>query len=132
MLDKSMRIVVADKNAAQRYAIEKMLNALGYFRVALASSAEEALKLTQVTTCPVSLLVIEEGLHWCSCVKNSPADQPWQPPACVVRYRSHARSVSFLSWESFFTGMPDMYLLSNVLSACSPIHRSPEPVEPEN
>lgn len=132
MFDKSMRIVVADKNAAQRYAIEKMLNVLGYFRVAVASSAEEALKLTQVTTCPVSLLVIEEGLHWCSCANSFPADQPWQPPACVLRYRSHARSVSFVAWESLFTGMPDMNLLSNALAACTPLHCPPEPVEPEH
>lgn len=131
MLDKNIRIIVADKNAVQSYAIEKMLNALGYFRIAVTSSAEETLKLIRVTTCPISLLIIEEGLHWCSCVNNLSADQPWQPPARVVRYRSHARSVSFVACEILFTGMPDMNLLSNALSA-SPLHCSPEPVDPEH
>ncbi|ROM93890.1 hypothetical protein [Pseudomonas brassicacearum] len=62
LLDKTLRIIVADKYQEHRLYIEKSLNKFGYFRIATASSYEEALKLTQVDTCLVELLIIDEHL----------------------------------------------------------------------
>ncbi|AZD55525.1 hypothetical protein C4K19_3740 [Pseudomonas chlororaphis subsp. aurantiaca] len=62
MTDKTLRILVADKQHFQRLKIEKMLNQLGYFRIAPVQSFDEIETLTRFLNKPFGLLIINSAL----------------------------------------------------------------------
>ncbi len=62
MTDKTLRILVADKQHFQRLKIEKILNQLGYFRVAPIQSFDEIKALTRFSAKPFDLLIINKAI----------------------------------------------------------------------
>lgn len=65
MTDKSLRILIAEEHPGQRLQLEKMLNRLGYYRIAPVASFEELQRLVQCALQPFNLLLgsIELGTH---------------------------------------------------------------------
>ena len=57
MPDKSMRILLADAHPMQLLQLEKMLNGLGYFRIAPVQSFEDLQHLVQNALLPFNLLI---------------------------------------------------------------------------
>ncbi|MCY1400661.1 hypothetical protein D9M71_157610 [compost metagenome] len=62
MPNKKMRILIADEHHAQVMQIEKMLNHLGYYRIAPVQSFEELLSITQSALDPFHLLIANTDL----------------------------------------------------------------------
>ena len=62
MPNKSLRILIADKQHFNRMKIERLFNQLGYFRVAPVHSLEELLNLVEYGCEPFDLLVINAGM----------------------------------------------------------------------
>ncbi|QCI13692.1 histidine kinase [Pseudomonas putida] len=65
MTNKSLRILIAEEHPGQRLQLEKMLNRLGYYRIAPVESFEELQRLVQCALQPFNLLLgsIELGTH---------------------------------------------------------------------
>lgn len=65
MPDKSMRILIADEHPAQRLQLERMLNRLGYYRIAPVEDFDALQHLVQGALQPFQLLLgnIELGRH---------------------------------------------------------------------
>ncbi|WP_141231772.1 hypothetical protein [Pseudomonas sp. Irchel s3a12] len=115
MSPKNLRIVIADTKYERRIYIEKNLNALGYFRIAEASSSLEALKLTLVPSCPVHLLIIEESLMWHDNPHRS--IQSGSTPLQILKYRALQHSDLLMLTEGILPGLPDAATLSYIISA---------------
>ncbi|WP_166366748.1 histidine kinase [Pseudomonas akapageensis] len=62
MPNKKMRILIADEHHVQLMQIEKMLNQLGYYRIAPVQTFEELLAITQSALDPFHLLVANTDL----------------------------------------------------------------------
>ncbi|NBA96236.1 histidine kinase [Pseudomonas sp. R5(2019)] len=62
MPNKSMRILIADEHLVQVMQIEKMLNQMGYYRIAPVKSFEQLLKLIQSALEPFHLLIANTDL----------------------------------------------------------------------
>ena len=62
MSNKALRLLIADADLLQRIKIEKMLNQLGYHRVAPISSFDELLGLTRSVGVAFDLLIINTAL----------------------------------------------------------------------
>lgn len=60
--NKSLRILIADKQHFNRMKIERLFNQLGYFRVAPVHSLEELLNLVEYGCEPFDLLVINASM----------------------------------------------------------------------
>ncbi|MDZ3993020.1 hypothetical protein PspTeo4_22232 [Pseudomonas sp. Teo4] len=65
MPNKTMRILIADEHPSQRLQLERLLNGLGYYRIAPVQTFEELQRLVQCALQPFNLLVgnIELGSH---------------------------------------------------------------------
>lgn len=65
MINKSLRILIADEHPYQRLQLERLLNGLGYYRIAPVESFEELQRLVQSALQPFNLLVgnIELASH---------------------------------------------------------------------
>ncbi|MEE1886350.1 histidine kinase [Pseudomonas carassii] len=65
MPNKSMRILIADEHPGQRLQLEKMLNGLGYYRIAPVESFDDLQRLVHSALEPFNLLVgnIELASH---------------------------------------------------------------------
>lgn len=65
MPNKTMRILIADEHPCQRLQLEKMLNGLGYYRIAPVDSFEDLQRLVQSALQPFNLLIgnIELASH---------------------------------------------------------------------
>lgn len=65
MPNKTMRILIADEHPAQRLQLERMLNALGYYRIAPVENFEDLQRFVQSALQPFNLLVgnIELASH---------------------------------------------------------------------
>lgn len=65
MPNKSMRILIADEHPSQLLQLEKMLNSLGYYRIAPVESFEDLQRLVQGALEPFNLLIgnIELASH---------------------------------------------------------------------
>ncbi|MDF0734259.1 histidine kinase [Pseudomonas entomophila] len=65
MPNKSLRILIADEHPQQRLQLEKMLNGLGYYRIAPVDSFDDLQRLVQCALQPFHLLLgnIELGSH---------------------------------------------------------------------
>ncbi|MBF8730908.1 MULTISPECIES: histidine kinase [Pseudomonas] len=65
MANKTMRILIADEHPCQRLQLEKMLNGLGYYRIAPVESFEDLQRLVQSALQPFNLLIgnIELASH---------------------------------------------------------------------
>ncbi|HKS13340.1 MAG TPA: histidine kinase [Pseudomonas sp.] len=57
MPNKSMRILIADEHPSQRLQLEKMLNGLGYYRIAPVECFEDLQRLVQGALQPFNLLI---------------------------------------------------------------------------
>ncbi|KIU47917.1 MULTISPECIES: response regulator [Pseudomonas] len=57
MPNKSMRILIADEHPSQLLQLEKMLNGLGYYRIAPVESFVELQRLVQAALQPFNLLI---------------------------------------------------------------------------
>lgn len=57
MPDKSLRILIADEHPMQLMQLEKMLNGMGYYRIAPVESFEDLQRLVQGALQPFNLLV---------------------------------------------------------------------------
>lgn len=113
-----MRILIADKIHMHRYSIEKMLNTLGFFRIAVAASSAETSKLACLPDYPVSLVIIEDSLVSNSCLRDLTLDLHATNPPYILRYRGNPDSSSppaWDAWEDILTGLPDIELLSSVI-----------------
>lgn len=62
MSDKMLRILVADDQHFQRIKIQRMLNQLGYFRIAPVQSFDEVEALTRFLNKPFDLLIVNSAL----------------------------------------------------------------------
>ncbi|MFW0756704.1 response regulator [Pseudomonas sp. H11T01] len=62
MLNKTLRILIADEQYFHRMKIERMLNQLGYFRIAPAQCVEELLTLVEYGSEPFDLVMISASL----------------------------------------------------------------------
>ncbi|MBA1197001.1 response regulator [Pseudomonas plecoglossicida] len=62
MSDKMLRILVADDQHFQRLKIQRMLNQLGYFRIAPVQSFDEVEALTRFLNKPFDLLIVNSAL----------------------------------------------------------------------
>ncbi|NVZ21189.1 chemotaxis protein CheY [Pseudomonas costantinii] len=62
MSNKALRLLIADADFLQRIKIEKMLNQLGYHRIAPLSSFDELLGLTRSVGVAFDLLIINTAL----------------------------------------------------------------------
>ena len=62
LLNKALRILIADKQHFQRLRIERLFNQLGYYRVAPAQNLEELLTLIEYGELPFDLVVINASL----------------------------------------------------------------------
>jgi DNA-binding NarL/FixJ family response regulator len=62
MLNKTLRILIADKQHFHRMKIERMLNQLGYFRIAPVHCVEELLTLVEYGSKPFDLVMISASL----------------------------------------------------------------------
>ncbi|MFJ4348622.1 histidine kinase [Pseudomonas sp. NPDC089401] len=65
MTNKTLRILIADEHPYQRLQLERLLNGLGYYRIAPVESFEELQRLVQSALQPFSLLLgnIELASH---------------------------------------------------------------------
>ncbi|MBF8740934.1 histidine kinase [Pseudomonas guariconensis] len=65
MPNKTLRILIADEHPCQRLQLEKMLNGLGYYRIAPVESFEDLQRLVQSALQPFHLLIgcIELASH---------------------------------------------------------------------
>ncbi|MDD1960419.1 MAG: histidine kinase [Pseudomonas capeferrum] len=65
MANKTLRILIADEHPCQRLQLEKLLNGLGYYRIAPVDSFEELQRLVQCALQPFHLLLgnIELASH---------------------------------------------------------------------
>ncbi|GLO15689.1 hypothetical protein PPUJ20028_42750 [Pseudomonas putida] len=65
MANKTLRILIADEHPCQRLQLEKLLNGLGYYRIAPVESFEELQRLVHCALQPFNLLVgnIELASH---------------------------------------------------------------------
>ena len=65
MTNKTLRILIADEHPHQRLQLEKLLNGLGYYRIAPVESFEELQRLVQCALQPFNLLLgnIELASH---------------------------------------------------------------------
>ncbi|MBF8755707.1 histidine kinase [Pseudomonas guariconensis] len=65
MANKTLRILIADEHPCQRLQLEKMLNGLGYYRIAPVESFEDLQRLVQSALQPFNLLIgnIELASH---------------------------------------------------------------------
>ena len=65
MANKTLRILIADEHPCQRLQLEKLLNGLGYYRIAPVDSFEELQRLVQCALRPFHLLLgnIELASH---------------------------------------------------------------------
>lgn len=65
MPNKSMRILIAEEHPCQRLQLEKMLNGLGYYRIAPVDSFDDLQRLVESALQPFNLLVgnIELASH---------------------------------------------------------------------
>ncbi|QHD07248.1 response regulator [Pseudomonas sp. R76] len=59
MVNRTLRILIADKQPVQRCVIEKMLNRLGYFCIAHAGSYHELVALTAPPVYRFDLLIVD-------------------------------------------------------------------------
>lgn len=57
MPNKSMRILIADEHPSQLLQLEKMLNGLGYYRIAPVENFDDLQRLVQAALQPFSLLI---------------------------------------------------------------------------
>lgn len=57
MPNKCMRILIADEHPSQRLQLEKMLNALGYYRIAPVDNFDDLQRLVQCALQPFNLLI---------------------------------------------------------------------------
>lgn len=62
MSNKALRILIADGELFQRIKIEKMLNQLGYFRIAPMSSFDEVQSIARIQGVAIDLLIINAAL----------------------------------------------------------------------
>ncbi|WP_106803273.1 chemotaxis protein CheY [Pseudomonas sp. S5D5] len=62
MSNKALRLLIADADLLQRIKIEKMLNQLGYYRIAPLSTFDELQALTRSGTVAFDLLIINTAL----------------------------------------------------------------------
>ena len=62
MLNKALRILIADEQHFHRMHIERMLNQLGYFRIAAVHCVEELLTLVEYSSEPFDLVMISMSL----------------------------------------------------------------------
>lgn len=62
MSNKALRILIADEQHFHRMKIERMLNQLGYFRIAPVHSVEELLTLVEYSSEPFDLVMISTSL----------------------------------------------------------------------
>lgn len=62
MSNKALRILIADEQHFHRMKIERMLNQLGYFRIAPVHSIEELLTLVEYSSEPFDLVMISASL----------------------------------------------------------------------
>lgn len=62
MSNKALRILIADEQHFHRMKIERMLNQLGYFRIAPVHSIEELLTLVEYSSEPFDLVMISTSL----------------------------------------------------------------------
>lgn len=62
MATKTLRILIAGEQHFQRLKIEKILNQLGYFRIAPVHSFDEVQALTHCSNAPIDLLIISTTL----------------------------------------------------------------------
>lgn len=62
MIDKQLRILIVDALHAHVLLIEKMLNRMGYYAIATAGSATEALKLSRAGEVPFDVLLAADHL----------------------------------------------------------------------
>ena len=62
MSNKALRLLIADADLLQRIKIEKMLNQLGYYRIAPLSSFDELQALTRSEGVAFDLLIIDTAL----------------------------------------------------------------------
>jgi len=117
MLGKTTRFLIAAPSLRQRLFIEQNLNDLGHYRIAMASSYEEACKLTQVSSCPIEVLIIEQSLA-STCGGEMPEDE--LRARHILRYRNRQERLSTrLSWEDHrlyvLKELPDSQSLSRLL-----------------
>ncbi|MBA6099407.1 MULTISPECIES: response regulator [Pseudomonas] len=65
MANKTLRILIADAHPCQRLQLERLLNGLGYYRIAPVESFEELQRLVQCALQPFNLLLgnIELASH---------------------------------------------------------------------
>lgn len=124
MLNNDVRIMIADRRHEHRLCIEKMLNALGYFRIIPVASFEEACLLTRISSCPVEILIIDEELR-----KNSLSNRigvlPTYPCAhYILPYKSSSLAPRLASWckgtyiWDTMAGLPDLQVLKYAMSTC--------------
>ncbi|VVO37580.1 response regulator [Pseudomonas fluorescens] len=62
MLNKALRILIADEQHFHRMKVERLLNQLGYFRIAPVSTVEELLSLVEYGCEPFDLLLISASM----------------------------------------------------------------------
>ncbi|MGE8393466.1 hypothetical protein HFV04_017585 [Pseudomonas sp. BIGb0427] len=62
MINKALRILIADERHAQLLRIEKQLNALGYYRIAPVRTFDELASLTSSPQAPFDLLIVNKAL----------------------------------------------------------------------
>ncbi len=118
MIEKTARILIADQCHEYRLCIEKLLNKLGYFRIISVSSSEEVWRLTQVNTCPIILLIIQENLLQPNSLNTL------HPPLCrpstsyILRYKIEKTKLKLTSWDCALT---DSLLDSSILGVFMPL-----------
>ena len=62
MSNKALRILIADEQHFHRMKIERMLNQLGYYRIAPVHSIEELVTLVEYSSEPFDLVMISASL----------------------------------------------------------------------
>lgn len=62
MLNKALRILIADEQHFHRMKVERLFNQLGYFRIAPVNSVEELLSLVEYGCEPFDLLMISASM----------------------------------------------------------------------
>lgn len=62
MLNKALRILIADEQHFHRMKVERLLNQLGYFRIAPVNTVEELLSLVEYGCEPFDLLLISASM----------------------------------------------------------------------
>lgn len=62
MANKTLRILIADSRHSQTLLMERMLNRLGYFRIATASTLAEARLLGRFRECPFDVMIANARL----------------------------------------------------------------------